>query len=138
LVEVVVVWIELICLALYSQITARKHERELLGLVLVLIVHGSAPFILRAKSQDPRESHVIYGALVLLCCPSDCVVIGVVVERAMELSKNLLVPIIPKPHEIIETNLLALLNHGVEHDVVEFFIVLPINILHFHYWSHVL
>jgi hypothetical protein len=46
----------------------------------------------------------------------------------MELSKNLLVPIIPKPHEIIETNLLALFNHEVEHDVVEFFIVLPITI----------
>jgi hypothetical protein len=51
LVEVVEVWIELIRLALYSQIMARKHERELLGLVLVLIVHGSAPFILRSKSQ---------------------------------------------------------------------------------------
>jgi hypothetical protein len=56
----------------------------------------------------------------------------------MELSKNLLVPIIPKPHEIIETNLLALLNHGVEHSVVEFFIVLPINIPHLHNRSHVL
>jgi hypothetical protein len=103
LVEVVVVWIELICLALYSQITARKHERELLGLVLILIVHGSVPFILRAKSQEPRESHVIYGALVPLCCPSDCVVIGVVVVRTMELRKNFLVPIVPKPHKIIET-----------------------------------
>jgi hypothetical protein len=138
LVEVVVVWIELICLALYSQITARKHERELLGLVLVLIVHGSVPFILRTKSQEPRESHVIYGALVPLCCPCDCIAIRVVVVRAMELSKNLLVPIIPKPHEIIETKLLALLNHGVEHGVVEFFVVLLINILHLHYWSHVI
>jgi hypothetical protein len=97
LVEVVVVWIELIHLALYSQISARKHEKELLRLVLVLIVHGSAPFILRAKSQEPRESHVIYGALVPLCCPCDCVVIRVVVVGAMELSMNLLVPIIPKP-----------------------------------------
>jgi hypothetical protein len=76
LVEVVVVWIELIRLTLYSQITARKHERELLVLVLVLIVHGSAPFILRTKSQEPKESHVIYGELVPLCCPCDCVVKG--------------------------------------------------------------
>jgi hypothetical protein len=138
LVEVVVVWIELIRLTLYSQITARKHALELLGLVLILIVHGSALFILRTKSQEPRESHVIYGALLPLCCPCDCIVIRVVVVRAMKLRKNLLVPIIPKPHEIIETNLLTLLNHGVEHDVVEFFILLPINVPHLHNWSHVL
>jgi hypothetical protein len=49
---VVVVWIELICLALYSQITVRKHESELLGLVLGLIVNGGALFILRTKSQE--------------------------------------------------------------------------------------
>jgi hypothetical protein len=138
LIEVVIVRIELIRLALYSQITTRKHERELLGLVLVLIVHGSAPFILRAKSQEPRESHVIYGAFVPLSCPSDSVVMGVVIVRAMKLSKNFLVPIIPKSHEIIETNLLALLDHGVEHGVVEFFIVFPINIPNLNNWSHVL
>jgi hypothetical protein len=101
LVEVLVVWIELICLALYSQITARKHESELLGLVLGLIVDGGAFFILRIKSQEPRESHVVYGALVPLCCPCDGIVIGVVIIRAMELGENLLIPIVPKPHEII-------------------------------------
>jgi hypothetical protein len=137
LIEVVIVRIELIRIALYSQVTARKHERELLGIVLVLIVHGSAPFILRAKSQEPREGHVIYGALVPLSCPSDGVVMGIVIVGAMELSKNFFVSIIPKSHEVIETNLLALLNNGVEHGVVELFIVFPINIPHLHNWSHV-
>jgi hypothetical protein len=97
LVEVVVVWIELIHFALYSQVTARKHESELHRLVLVLIVNGSAFFILRAKSQKPREGHVVYGALVSLGCPCDGVVIRVVVIGAMELSKTLFVPIVPKP-----------------------------------------
>jgi hypothetical protein len=63
---------------------------------------------------------------------------GVVIVGAMELYKNFFVPIIPKSHEIIKTNLLALLDHGVEHGVVEFFIVFPINIPHLHNWSHVL
>jgi hypothetical protein len=36
---------------------------------------------------------------------------GIVIVGAMELCKNFFVPIIPKSHEIIETNLLALLNH---------------------------
>jgi hypothetical protein len=101
LVEVVVVWIELIRLALNSQVTARKHESELPRLVLVLIVNGSAFFILRAESQKPREGHVVYGAIVPLGCPCDGVVIRVIVIGAMELSSNLFVPIVPKPHEII-------------------------------------
>jgi hypothetical protein len=101
LVEVVVVWIELIRFALYSQVTARKHESELPRFVLVLIVNGSAFFILRTKSQEPRESHVVYGALVSLGCPCDGVVIRVVIIRAMDLGENLLIPIVPKPHEII-------------------------------------
>jgi hypothetical protein len=100
-VVVVVVWIELIRLALYSQIMARKHECELPRFVLVLIVNGSAFVILRTKSQKPRESHVVYGALVSLGCPCDGVVIRVVVIGAMKLSKNLFVSIVPKPHEII-------------------------------------
>jgi hypothetical protein len=136
LVEVVVVWIELIRLALYSQITTRKHESELLGLVLCL--NGGALFILRTKSQEPRESHIVYGALVPLGCPCDGIVIGVVIIRAMELGENFFVPIIPKPHEIIKANLLALLNHGVEHGVVEVLIVLLIDVTHLHNWSHVL
>jgi hypothetical protein len=90
------------------------------------------PFILRSKSQEPRESHVIYGAFVPLSCPSDGVVMGIVIVGAMELCKNFFIPIIPKSHDIIETNLLALLNHGVEHGVVEFFIVFPINVPHLH------
>jgi hypothetical protein len=91
----------LIRFALYSQVTARKHEGELPRLVLVLIVNGSAFFILRAKSQEPREGHVVYGALVSLGCPCDGVVIRVVLSGAMELSENFFVPIVPKPHEII-------------------------------------
>jgi hypothetical protein len=98
---VVVVWIELIRLALYSKVTARKHESGLPRLVLVLIMNGSVFFILRAKSEKPREGHVVYGALVPLGCPYDGVVIRVIVIGAMELSENLLVPIVPKPHEII-------------------------------------
>jgi hypothetical protein len=101
LIEVVVLWIELIRLALNSQVTARKHESELPRLVLVLIVNVSAIFILGAKSQKPREGHVVYGALVSLSCPCDGVVIRVIVIGAMELSENLFVPIVPKPHEII-------------------------------------
>jgi hypothetical protein len=101
LVEVVVVWIELIRLALDSQIMTRKHESELPRLVLVLIMNGSAFFLFRTKSQEPRESHVVYGALVSLGCPCDGVVIRVVVRGAMELSENFFVLIVPKPHEII-------------------------------------
>jgi hypothetical protein len=79
----------------------RKHEGELPWLVLVLIVNESAIFILGCKSQEPRKGHVIYGALVSLSCPSDGVVIRVIVIGAMELRENLLVPIVPKPHNII-------------------------------------
>jgi hypothetical protein len=64
-------------------------------------VNGSAFFILRAESQKPREGHVVYGAIVPLGCPCDGVVIRVIVIGAMELSSNLFVPIVPKPHEII-------------------------------------
>jgi hypothetical protein len=43
---------------------------------------------------------------------------GIVVVGAMELSKDFFIPIIPKSHDIIETNFLALVNDGVEHGVV--------------------
>jgi hypothetical protein len=118
LIEIVVVRIELVRLALNGQISARKHEGGLFGLVHVLIVHGRAPLILRAKSQEPREGHVINGALVPLSRPSDGVVIWIVVVGAMELSKNFFIPIIPKSHDVIEANFLALVNDGVEHSVV--------------------
>jgi hypothetical protein len=36
----------------------------------------------------------------------------------MELSKNFLIPIVPKTHDVIETNFLAFVNDGVEHGVV--------------------
>jgi hypothetical protein len=71
------------------------------SLGLYLFSNGSAIFILGSKSQDPRKGHVIYGALVSLSCPSDGVVIRVIVIGAMELSENLLIPIVPKPHDII-------------------------------------
>jgi hypothetical protein len=118
LIEIVIVRIELVCLALNSQISARKHEGGLFGLILVLIVHGRAPLIFRAKSQEPRESHVINGAFVSLSRPSDGIVMGIVVVGAMELSKNFFVPIIPKSHDIIETNFLAFVSDGVAHGVV--------------------
>jgi hypothetical protein len=63
---------------------------------------------------------------------------GIVIVGAMELCKNFFVPIVPKSHDIIEPGLLALVNHGVEHGVVEFFIVFPINVPHLYNWSHVL
>jgi hypothetical protein len=50
LIEIVVVGIELVRLALNGHVSARKHKGELFGLVLVLIVHGRAPLILRAKT----------------------------------------------------------------------------------------
>jgi hypothetical protein len=56
----------------------------------------------------------------------------------MELSKNLLVPIVPKSHDVIETNFLALLNDRIEHGVVEILTVLPINVPHLHNGNHVL
>jgi hypothetical protein len=130
LIEIVVVGIKLVRLSLNGQISARKHKGELLGLVLVLIVHGGAPFILRTKTQEPRESHVINGALLTLSCPCDGVFMGVEVIRTMELSKNFFVPIVPKAHDVIEAHLLALVNDGVEYGVVKLFIVLPINVLH--------
>jgi hypothetical protein len=43
---------------------------------------------------------------------------GIEVVRAMELSKNFFVPIVPKSHDVIEANFLALVNNGVEHGVV--------------------
>jgi hypothetical protein len=46
LIEIVVVGVELIRLALNSQVTTRKHVREVPRLVLVLIVDRSAVFIL--------------------------------------------------------------------------------------------
>jgi hypothetical protein len=55
----------------------------------------------------------------------------------MKLSENLFVPIVAKTHNVIEPHLLALLNHGVEHGVVEIFIVFPINIPHLHNGRHV-
>jgi hypothetical protein len=118
LIEIVVVRVELVRLALNSQISAGKHEGELFGPVLVLIVHGRAPLILRAKSQEPRESHVINSALVPLSCPSDGVVMRIEVVGAMELSKDFFIPIIHKSHDINEANFLALANDGVEHGVV--------------------
>jgi hypothetical protein len=138
LVEIVVVGVELICLALNSQVMTRKHEGEVPRLVLVLVVDRGALFILGPKSQKPRESHVVNGALVSLSGPCDGVVIWVVVVGAMELSKNLLVPIVAKAHDVIETNFLALLNDGTEHGVVEVLIVLPINVHHIHNGHHVL
>jgi hypothetical protein len=128
----------LVRLALNGQISARKHKGELLGLLLVLIVHGGAPLILRAKTQEPREGHVINGALLTLSCPCDGVVMGIEIIRTVELSKNFFVPIVPKTHDVIEANLLALVNDRVEYGVVELFIILPINVLHWHNGSHVL
>jgi hypothetical protein len=138
LIEIIVVGVELIRLALNSQVTARKHEGELPRLVLVLVVDRGALFILGPKSQKPREGHVVNGALVSLSGPCDGVVIWIIVVGAMELSKNFLVPIVPKAHDVIETNLLALFNHGVKHDVVEVLIVFPINVPHLHNAHHVL
>jgi hypothetical protein len=43
---------------------------------------------------------------------------GIEVVRAMELSKNFFVPIVSKAHDVIESNLLALVNNRVEHGVV--------------------
>jgi hypothetical protein len=40
-------------------------------------VHGRALLILRAKSQEPREGHVINGALLSLSRPRDGVVMGI-------------------------------------------------------------
>jgi hypothetical protein len=62
------------------------HECEVPRLVLVLVVDRSAFFILCAKSQKPREGHIVNGALVSLSGRSDGVVIGIVVGGAMELS----------------------------------------------------
>jgi hypothetical protein len=73
-----------------------------------------------------------------LSCPSDGVVIWVVVVGAMKLSENLLVPIVAKTHNVIEPHFFALLNHGVEHGVVKIFIVFSINIPHLHNGHHVL
>jgi hypothetical protein len=49
LIEIVVVGIKFVRLALNGQISARKHKGELLGLVLVLIVHGEC-----LSSLEPR------------------------------------------------------------------------------------
>jgi hypothetical protein len=86
LVEIVVVRVEFIRLALNSQVTARKHEGEVPRLLLVLVVDRGAIFILGPKSQKPRESHVVNGALVSLSGPCDGVVIWVIVVGTMELS----------------------------------------------------
>jgi hypothetical protein len=138
LIEIVVVGVKLVRLALNGQISARKHKGELLGLVLVIIMHGGAPFVLRTKTQEPREGHVVNGALLTLSCPCDGVVMGIEVVRTMELSKDFFVPIVSKAHDVIEANLLALINDRVEYGVVKLFIVLPINVLHWHNGSHVL
>jgi hypothetical protein len=83
LVEIVVAGVELIRLALNSQVTARKHEGELPRLVLGLVVDRGALFILVPKSQKPREGHVINGALVFLSGACDGVVIWVVIVGAV-------------------------------------------------------
>jgi hypothetical protein len=111
LIEIIVVRIELVRFALNGRISARKHEGELLGLVFVLIVHGGAPFILRTKTQEPREGHVVNCAFLALSCPCDGVVMGIEVVGAMELSKDFFVPIIPKAHDVVEPDLLTLVNH---------------------------
>jgi hypothetical protein len=36
---------------------------------------------------------------------------GIEVVRTMELSKDFFVPIVPKTHDVVEANLLALVNH---------------------------
>jgi hypothetical protein len=101
-------------------------------------VDRGALFVLGPKSQKPREGHVVNGALVSFSGPCDGVIRWVIVVGAMELSKNCFVPIVPKTHDVIETNLLALLNHGVEQGVVEVLIVVPINVPHLHNGHHVL
>jgi hypothetical protein len=101
-------------------------------------VDRGAFFILGPKCQKPRESHVVNGAFVSLSGPCDGVVIWVLIVGTMELRKNLLVPIVPKAHDVIETNFLALLNDRIEHGVVEVLIVLPINVPHFHNGHYVL
>jgi hypothetical protein len=110
----------------------REHGREILGLVLVLIVNESALFILRTKSQQHREGHVVNGELVSLSGQSDCVFMSINEVGAVELRQNLLIPIVAKAHEIKESNFLALLNHLIEHKIVELFIVPPISEPHLH------
>jgi hypothetical protein len=61
-------------------------------------------------TQETREGHVINSAFLSLSRASDGVVMGIEVVRAMELSKNFFVPIVPKSHDIIEPNFLALVN----------------------------
>jgi hypothetical protein len=46
-----------------------------------------------------------------LSCPCDGVVMGIEVVRTMELSKDFFVPILPKTHDVVEPDLLALVNH---------------------------
>jgi hypothetical protein len=101
-------------------------------------VDRGALFVLGPKSQKPREGHVLNGALVSFSGPCDGIIRWVIVVGAMELSKNCFVPIVPKTHDVIETNLLALLNHGVEQGVVEVLIVVPFNVPHLHNGHHVL
>jgi hypothetical protein len=88
--------------------------------------------------QQPRESHIVNGELVPLGCPSDGVLMSIKVVGAMELSQNLLIPIIAKTHDIKEAHLFTLLNNLIEHRIVELLIVLPINVLHLHNRNFVL
>jgi hypothetical protein len=56
----------------------------------------------------------------------------------MELGEDLLVLIIAKAHDVTHSHLLALLNHKVEHSVVEVLIVFTINVPHLYNGHHVL
>jgi hypothetical protein len=51
------------------------------------------------------------------------------IERRMELVKDLFIPIIPKTHDIIETELSALCNRFIEEWIIESLKVSPIHIL---------
>jgi hypothetical protein len=75
------------------------------------------------------KGHVIHSVLDPFGRPKDSNLPFIIVERGMKPSKDLLIPIISKAHDVIEPKLLTLCNYLIEKWIVELFKVCPINVL---------
>jgi hypothetical protein len=92
-------------------------------------MYGVTLLIIRAKSKYPRECHIINTILDAFGGPIEGKLSCIIIERRMELGKDLFIPIIPKAHDIIKTKLSALCNHFIEEWIIESLKVSPIHIL---------
>ncbi|PUZ60476.1 hypothetical protein GQ55_4G130600 [Panicum hallii var. hallii] len=90
----------------------------------MLNMNGIPLFIFRAKPKQAGKGHVIHSVLEPFSRPKESNLPCIIVERGMKLSKDLLIPIISKAHDVMEPKLLALCNRLIEKWIVELLKVL--------------